>query len=84
MQELYARVLPALKTRKKELRRAGYFYIEERDIWEALVHIKWVETPDLQLCDIIDDILNSNVSIFENYLKDNMQRMPRRIDDSIL
>ncbi len=84
MQELYQRVLPALKTRKKELKRAGYFSIEEKDIWWSLVDLKWKEIDNLELCDIVDDILNSNVSIIEEYLTKSSKRTSTRIDDNIL
>ena len=36
MNDLYKRLLPALKSKKKELTKAGFPYIKEEDIWEYL------------------------------------------------
>lgn len=84
IEELYERVLPALKTRAKEFKRAGYFFITVKDIWDALEKEKWSEKKDLQLCDIVDDILNCEDRIIINYCKNNIEMMPRRKDTSIL
>ena len=55
--ELYNRVLPALKSKKKELYRNGIKYISEKDIWLVISKNKWQKQRDLTLADIVDDIL---------------------------
>ena len=54
--ELYNRVLPALKSKKKELYRNGIKYISEKDIWLVISKNKWQKQRDLTLADIVDDI----------------------------
>ena len=63
-QELYKRLLPALKSKKKILSKTGYSYIKEKDIWEALINERWNNVTGLELCDMVDDILH----IEDNFL----------------
>ena len=42
LEDLYKRVKPALKTKKEEMKRLGYIYIKEEDIWNYLKEIKWI------------------------------------------
>ena len=66
--ELYARVLPALKSKKKELVRNKIKYIDEKEIWNLLSTNTWGKEKDLTLADIVDDILNiSNIKLVEMY-----------------
>lgn len=67
--ELYERVTPALHTKRDELRRAGLFYINERDIWDFLRKTKWAQNTMLELCDIVDDILNVDAATLHTYMK---------------
>lgn len=73
--ELYIRVLPALKCKKKELTRNGFSYITEFDIWNSIRVQKWMKQSELALCDIVDDILNiSNDKIVEYYKSINLKK----------
>ena len=56
--ELYKRVLPALKTRQRELKRKKLGFISEQDIWNYLRRAKWTRDAELTLFDVVDDILN--------------------------
>lgn len=71
--ELYNRVLPALKSKKKELYRNGIKYISEKDIWLVISKNKWQKQRDLTLADIVDDILNTDnsklLSMYHLYYK---------------
>ena len=60
--ELYNRVLPALKSKKKELKKNNIKYISEKDIWLVISKFKWQKQKDLTLADIVDDILNTDNS----------------------
>lgn len=66
-QELYNRLLPALKSKKKILSKTGYSYIKEKDIWEALTNEKWSNVTGLELCDMVDDILHIEDKFLNNY-----------------
>ena len=61
VEELYNRVLPALYSKVKELRRLGYNYVTEKDVWNFLATTQWKKTTDLQLHNIISDILTTKI-----------------------
>ena len=67
IEELYNRLLPALKSKKKILSKSGYSYITEKEIWETLRSTKWNAINGLMLCDMVDDILHTDNVEFANY-----------------
>lgn len=56
--QLYLHVLPALKSKRKELKLNKLGFITEIDIWEYLKSNKWNKERDLTLFDIVNDIFN--------------------------
>ena len=66
-QDLYQRLLPALKSKQKILSKSGFSYIKEKDIWDALRYDKWQNKYGLELCDMVSDILHTNAMFFNNY-----------------
>ena len=58
MADLYKRVLPALRSKKKELHLKNITSANEKNIWNCLRKEKWNKTGDLTLFDIVSDILN--------------------------
>lgn len=71
-EELYQRVKPALKAKAMELKRVGYSYIREIDIWNYLIEIKWSKSRDLMLSDIVNDILKTDNKKIDEHLKDKL------------
>jgi len=71
LKDLYLRVDPALTAKRLEMERKGYKNIKNTDIWKYLVEAKWKNGKDLMLSDIVDDILNTECSLIDNYIKDN-------------
>lgn len=74
IKELYDRVYPALKSKVKELKKNKITYIKEVDVWNCLTHLKWKSTKGLLLSDIVDDILNIDNSIIEDYVKEEIKK----------
>lgn len=74
IKELYDRVYPALKSKVKELRKNNITYIKEVDVWNCLTHFKWKSTKGLVLSDIVNDILNVDNSIIEDYVKEEIKK----------
>ena len=73
--ELYKRVLPALRSKKKLLSKDGFKSIELPEIWSYMRNVKWSNKFGLELCDMVDDILNtSNVDISEYCLKERRKK----------
>lgn len=77
IEELYKRVYPALKSKVKELKKNDINYIKEEDIWNYLVELHWKKDKGLLLSDVVDDILNTENSVIDNYVKNEMKKMKR-------
>ena len=79
LKELYIRLKPALTTKAREMRRKGSVYIKETDIWNYLTENKWKNSRNLSLAEMVDDILNSDDAIIDDYLKSKISLRSRRI-----
>ena len=77
--ELYDRLKPALKTKVEEMRRNGYLYIKEEDIWNYLKEIKWVKSVNLGLYQMVSDVLNTDDIAIDDYLKEKLNLRKRKI-----
>jgi hypothetical protein len=65
--ELYERLIPALNTKVEELKRSDLDYIKAEDIWNYLKENKWENQSGLELCDMVDDILNTDNTLIVEY-----------------
>lgn len=63
IRDLYKKVLPALKIKKREMKKKG-IEKSEIDIFNHLIKAKWSKKVDLSLNEIVNDILNYQNSIF--------------------
>lgn len=79
LEELYKRIKPALKTKKEEMRRAGYIYIKEEDIWNYLKEVKWINSKNLSLYQMVNDVLNVDNMLIDKYLKEKLNMRNRKI-----
>lgn len=77
-EELYDRVKPALMSKREEMRRNGYPYIKEEDIWNYLKEKKWKKETGLSLYLMVDDILNSDSALIDDYLKTKLNLRERK------
>ena len=57
LKDLYDRVKPALYSKSKEIRKLGFKYVNEIDIWNYLVESVWKKKVNLELHELISDIL---------------------------
>ena len=80
IKELYERVLPALRTKKREMKRLGISYIKEEDIWNYLKESKWKKGKNLELSEMINDILNVDASYIDFYMKEKLKKENRPIN----
>lgn len=69
IKELYNKVLPALKSKKNELKINKIYFIEEKDIFLCLQENKWRNESNLTLFDIVNDILNVKIDDLLTYMK---------------
>lgn len=79
LEELYKRIKPALKTKKEEMRRAGYIYIKEEDIWNYLKEVKWINSKNLSLYQMVNDVLNVDNMLIDKYLKEKLNMRNRKV-----
>lgn len=58
--ELKQRVMPALRVRKRELKKKN-IKLTEDEIWNYFIESSWKIANNLSLKDIVDDILNKEI-----------------------
>ena len=61
------------------MNRGLYPYIEEEDIWNYLKEVKWKKTLDLSLSEMVNDILNCDDILIDNYLKTKLNMKERTV-----
>lgn len=71
-QDLYNRLFPALRSKKKELHSHNYKYITEVDIWNYLKDRKWKNNVNLTLYDMVNDILYSDNDLIDEYTRNTI------------
>lgn len=75
--ELYEHVKPALYTKQQEMKRHGFPYIKDLDIWNYLQETKWKKARGLSLYDVVRDILDSDELAIDHYLKGKLNSKSR-------
>lgn len=68
LKELYDKIRPALTAKKSELNKAGYNYIKEPDIWNYLSKTKWINSKQLTLSEMVNDIFNSSLEEINKFV----------------
>lgn len=63
IKELYNRVGPALRCKKRILLKKG-IQVKEEDIFKYLAKEKWSKSKNLTLSDIVSDIINLRDDVF--------------------
>lgn len=66
-EELFNRLLPALRSKKKILFKKGAKKITEEDIWDFMINNVWVNSSGLELCDMVDIILHAEDALIIEY-----------------
>lgn len=62
VEELKRRLMPALRLRKRELKRQNY-HMSEEEIWNYFVTNYWKQSIQLSLAKMVDDILNREIKL---------------------
>ena len=80
---LYKRITPALNSKVRELKRKNINYIKNEDIWNYLKKFKWKDSnPSLDI--MVDDILNLDNDIIDDYIKTKLSEIKENSDIEIL
>lgn len=69
-EELYHHLLPALRSKRKLLVSDGYKTILEEDIWNYMRNKKWNMAYGLEMCDMVDDILNTDNALIVSFIQE--------------
>lgn len=74
IKELYERLTPALNAKLNELKKYDLDYIKKEDIWNYLKINKWEKANNLLLYQMVDDILNLDNDLIDNYVKEEIRK----------
>ena len=77
LNELYKRLYPALNTKRNELARQEVL-VSELDIWHYLKETLWDNKESLNLCDMVNNILNLKEKDIITYLREKRQKVENR------
>ena len=80
LEDLYNRILPALKSKADELKHDGYKYIHEEDIWNYLKTYKWMESRDLDLGCMVNDIFGIDKLALNEFVTETIKDYRRNIE----
>lgn len=79
--ELYNKVLPALKSKTEEFKRDRINYVSEKDIWNYLIKTNWKNNKDIEFYEIVDSILNVTIQDMDNYLVNKLKPINKLEDN---
>ncbi len=74
LKDLYVRITPALKSKRRELNQKGYSFLTDRDLWDYLKNTKWCNESDLTLYDIVNDIFYLEEKDLLRYLNQTKEK----------
>lgn len=80
LEDLYVRLLPALRSKARELNKMGLKYIHEEDIWNFLKENKWLRAVDLDLASMVNDIFDVKIDELDIYTQNILKGYRRGID----
>ena len=66
LEELKKRIMPALRVRKRELKRTN-INITEEELWNYFVDKYWKNAINLSLAKMVDNVLNDEVNLGGDY-----------------
>lgn len=73
LKELYDRITPALTAKKSELKKFGYYYVKEADIWNYLTKTKWQSSKSLTLAEMVSDIFAADSDKINEYVMEKLK-----------
>lgn len=75
--DLYNKIKPALKTKENELRGHGIKYIKQEDIWNCLKEVKWKNSSNLSLSEMVNDVLEISIDNLDMYVKKQISELEK-------
>ncbi len=69
--ELFNRLKPAFNTKLSEFKAKNINFITIKDMWDYLTRNNWSNKVNLELCDMVNDILNVDEAELINFINMN-------------
>jgi len=79
LEQLYKRLKPALVAKANEMRMQGYKYIKADDVWNYLKEVKWSNSKNLLLFEMVRDILNVDSIVIDDYVRGKLNSNNRTV-----
>ena len=67
--ELYKNLIPALNVKLRLLRKSNYNDITKKDIWNYLKNNKWINSINLTISEMVNDIIHADNKEIDIYVK---------------
>ena len=67
--ELYNNLIPALNVKMRLLKKSNYNDIKEKDIWNYLKNNKWINSINLTISEMVNDIIHADNKEIDIYVK---------------
>lgn len=80
VEELFRRIKPALYSKITELKRKGFDYIKEEDVWNYLMDNVWKNKNNLTLSEMTNDILYLSDHLITSYVMNILKETDREIN----
>ena len=74
LEELYNHLKPVLKTKYAEMRRCGYTSITLEDIWEYLKEVKWKNSKNLYLYQMVSYVIHIENHFIDQYFQEKLEK----------
>lgn len=79
--DLYNLLLPALKSKKREMNDLKYLYVTEKDIWNYIKENVWMKANNLTLSDMVSDILSTDNDKIGAYVASQIRETRTNLKD---
>ena len=67
--ELYKNLIPALNVKLRLLKKSNYNDITKKDIWNYLKNNKWINSINLTISEMVNDIIHADNKEIDIYVK---------------
>ncbi len=74
IEKLYKTLRPAFLVKIRLLKNNHFYYIKIEDIWNYLKDSKWINTNNLSIAEMVNDIIHCNNITLDHYLKGKLEK----------
>ena len=78
LNDLYHKLLPALKTRKREMALSGFKEAKTDDMFNYLTKYRWKNNKRVALCEMVQSIFDMEIADLNLYIKRHKNNKTRK------